>query len=281
MSMAVARGQIMHKLTEPELAPKGATMRTIKALVADDEPLARERILSLLQGESGIEVLGECRDGHEAIAAIRQLSPDLVFLDVQMPGADGFEVLSAVGPERMPMVIFVTAYDQHALKAFEVRALDYLLKPFDRERFHSAVQRARTSLEQQETGDLGRRLLALVKDLRPATPKTDRIVVKSAGRLFFLRADEIDWIEAAGNYARLHVGTDSHLLRETMNSLEARLDPERFFRIHRSRIVNMERIQELQPWFNGEYVVILRNGTRLTLSRGYREKLQERLGRAI
>jgi two-component system LytT family response regulator len=256
-------------------------MRTIKALVVDDEPLARERVMSLLQGESGIEVLGECRDGQEAIAAIQQLSPDLVFLDVQMPGADGFEVLSAVGADRMPMVIFVTAYDQHALKAFEVRALDYLLKPFDRERFHSAVQRARASIEQQETGDLGRRLLALVKDLRPAAPKADRIVVKSAGRLFFLRADEIDWIEAAGNYARLHVGSESHLLRETMNSLEARLDPEHFFRIHRSRIVNMERIQELQPWFNGEYVVILRNGTRLTLSRGYREKLQERLGKAI
>jgi two-component system LytT family response regulator len=256
-------------------------MRTIKTLVVDDEPLARERVLSLLNGESGIEVLGECRDGQEAIAAIRQLSPDLVFLDVQMPGANGFEVLSAVGVDHMPMVIFVTAYDQHALKAFEVRALDYLLKPFDRERFQSALQRARTSIEQQETGDLGRRLLALVKDLRPAAPKSDRIVVKSAGRLFFLRADEIDWIEAAGNYARLHVGSEAHLLRETMTSLEGRLDPERFFRIHRSRIVNMERIQELQPWFNGEYVVILRNGTRLTLSRGYREKLQERLGKAI
>jgi two-component system LytT family response regulator len=256
-------------------------MRTIKTLVVDDEPLARERVMSLLQGESDIEVLGECRDGQEAIAAIQQLSPDLVFLDVQMPGANGFEVLSAVGADRMPMVIFVTAYDQHALKAFEVRALDYLLKPFDRDRFQSALQRAKASIEQQETGDLGRRLLALVKDLRPAAPKTDRIVVKSAGRLFFLRADEIDWIEAAGNYARLHVGNDSHLLRETMNSLEGRLDAERFFRIHRSRIVNMERIQELQPWFNGEYVVILRNGTRLTLSRGYREKLQERLGKAI
>ena len=258
-----------------------ADMRTLKTLVVDDEPLARERVVSLLQGEQDIELLGECRDGQEAIAAIQQLSPDLVFLDVQMPGADGFQVLQAVGPERMPMVIFVTAYDQHALRAFEVRALDYLLKPFDRDRFHHAVQRAKSSIEQQETGDLGRRLLALVKDLRPAAPKTDRLVVKSGGRLFFLRTDEIDWIEAAGNYARLHVGSDTHLLRETMTSLEGRLDPEKFFRIHRSRIVNMERIQELQPWFNGEYVVLLRNGTKVTLSRGYREKLQERLGKAL
>jgi two-component system LytT family response regulator len=256
-------------------------MRTLKTLVVDDEPLARERVVSLLQGEQDIELLGECRDGQEAIAAIQQLSPDLVFLDVQMPGADGFQVLQAVGADKMPMVIFVTAYDQHALRAFEVRALDYLLKPFDRERFHDAVTRAKASIEQQETGDLGRRLLALVKDLRPAAPKTDRIVVKSGGRLFFLRCDEIDWIEAAGNYARLHVAHESHLLRETMTSLESRLDPEKFFRIHRSRIVNMERIQELQPWFNGEYVVILRNGTRLTLSRGYREKLQDRLGKAL
>jgi two-component system LytT family response regulator len=258
-------------------------MRTLKTLIVDDEPLARERVSTLLQGEDGIEVVGECRDGLEAIAAIQQLQPDLVFLDVQMPGADGFQVIQAVGAEKMPMVIFVTAYDQHALRAFEVRALDYLLKPFDRDRFHEALGRARTHVDQQETGDLGRRLLALVKDrdLRPSAPKTDRLVVKSGGRLFFLRTDEIDWIEAAGNYARLHVGTEAHLIRETMQSLESRLDPERFFRIHRSRIANMERIQELQPWFNGEYVVILRNGTRLTLSRGYREKLQERLGKAF
>ena len=256
-------------------------MSKIRTMVVDDEPVARERMVGLLSQEKDIELVGECADGQQAVNAIQQQHPDLVFLDVQMPGAGGFEVLQAVGPERMPMVIFVTAYDQHALRAFEVRALDYLLKPFDRTRFHDAVQRARATIEQQETGDLGRRLLALVKDLRPAAPRTDRLVVKSGGRLFFLRTDEIDWIEAAGNYARLHVGNDSPLLRETMISLESRLDAEKFFRIHRSRIVNMERIQELQPWFNGEYVVILRNGTRLTLSRGYREKLQERVGKAL
>lgn len=256
-------------------------MKKIRTLVVDDEPLARERMTNLLSAEPDIEVVGQCRDGEEAATAIVDHSPDLVFLDVQMPAMNGFEVIDAVGSERMPLVIFVTAYDQHALKAFQVRALDYLLKPFDRDRFQEALQRARTYIQRDETGDIGRRLLALVKDLRRDQPKTDRLVVKSGGRLFFLRTDEIDWIEAAGNYVRLHVGPTSHLLRETMNAIESRLDPEKFFRIHRSRIVNMERIQEMQPWLNGEYAVLLRTGTRLTLSRGYREKLQERLARPV
>src|SRR6476660_1224921 len=252
-------------------------MKKIRTLIVDDEPLARERLAGLLSNEADMEVVAQCRDGEEAVTAIVDYTPDLVFLDVQMPQMDGFEVIEAVGPERMPLVIFVTAYDQHALRAFQVRALDYLLKPFDRERFAGALQRARKQIEREETGDLGRRLLALVKDLRKDQPRAERLVVKSGGRLFFLRADEIDWVEAAGNYVRLHVGTTSHLLRETMNAIEGRLDPEKFFRIHRSRIVNMERIQELQPWLNGEYDVVLRTGTRLTLSRGYREKLQDRL----
>ena len=255
--------------------------RKLTTLIVDDEPLARERLMSLLSAESDVEVLAECRDGEEAVSAIHERHPDLVLLDVEMPRMNGFQVIDTIGPDRMPMVIFVTAYDQHAIRAFEVRALDYLLKPFDRERFTDALQRARTQIESQTNGDLGRRLIALMKDLKRDPPKTDRLVVKSGGRLFFLRADEIDWIEAAGNYVRLHVGTDGHLLRETMNSIEARLNPELFFRIHRSHIVNIERIKELQPWFNGEYVVILRNGTRLTLSRGYREKLQEKLGKPL
>jgi two-component system, LytTR family, response regulator len=263
------------------MAPFGGAMKKIRTLVVDDEPLARERLTSLLAAEADIEMIGQCRDGEEAVRAIMDHSPDLVFLDVQMPAMNGFDVIDAVGSDRMPLVIFVTAYDQHALKAFQVRALDYVLKPFDRERFQEALQRARAHIQRDETGDLGRRLLALVKDLRRDQPKTDRLVVKSGGRLFFLRTDEIDWIEASGNYVRLHVGTTSHLLRETMNAIESRLDPEKFFRIHRSRIVNMERIQEMQPWLNGEYAVVLRTGTRLTLSRGYREKLQERLARTV
>src|SRR5881227_1810975 len=177
-------------------------MKKMRTLVVDDEPLARERLTGLLYNEPDIEIVGQCRDGEEAITSIMDLSPDLVFLDVQMPQMNGFDVIEAVGNERMPLVIFVTAYDQHAIKAFQVRALDYLLKPFDRDRFSDALQRARTQIESQTNGDLGKRLLALMKDLRRDAPKTDRLVVKSGGRLFFLRADEIDWIEAAGNYVR-------------------------------------------------------------------------------
>jgi two-component system LytT family response regulator len=251
--------------------------KKLTALIVDDEPLARERLMGLLSAEPDIEVLGECRDGEEAVSVIHDRHPDLVLLDVEMPRMNGFQVIDTIGADDMPMVIFVTAYDQHAIRAFEVRALDYLLKPFDRTRFTDALQRARTQIETQTTGDLGRRLIALMKDLKREPPKTDRLVVKSGGRLFFLRADEVDWIEAAGNYVRLHVGPQAHLLRETMNGIEARLDPERFFRIHRCRIVNVERIQEMQPWLNGEYSVVLRSGVRLTLSRGYRERLQEKL----
>lgn len=266
--------------TAPDVSPMPiprSTAKTIRALIVDDEPLARDRLQALLTAEQDVEVVGQCRDGEEAVSAIVEHHPDLVFLDVQMPQMDGFEVIDAIGSDRMPLVIFVTAYDTHAIRAFQVRALDYLLKPFDRDRFSDALQRARRQLEDQSSGDLGRRLLALVKDLRRDQPRTDRLVVKSGGRLFFLRTDEIDWIEAAGNYVRLHVGSSAHLLRETMNAIESRLDPEKFFRIHRSRIVNMERIQELQPWLNGEYAVVLRTGERLTLSRGYREKLQDKL----
>jgi two-component system LytT family response regulator len=252
-------------------------VKKIRTLIVDDEPLARERLAGMLAAEPDIEIIGQCRDGEEAVKAIVEQTPDLVFLDIQMPQMNGFEVIEAVGAEKMPLVIFVTAHDQHALRAFQVRALDYLLKPFDRDRFRDALQRARKQVEREDGGEIGRRLLALVKDMRRDQPRTDRLVVKSGGRLFFLRADEIDWVEAAGNYVRLHVGSTSYLLRETMNAIEGRLDPEKFFRIHRCRIVNMERIQELQPWLNGEYAVLLRTGTRLTLSRGYREKLQERL----
>jgi two-component system LytT family response regulator len=253
----------------------------IRTLVVDDEPIARERILSLLQQENDVEVIGQCSDGVQAVSAIQQQSPDLVFLDVQMPGCDGFGVIQNIGADRMPTVVFVTAYDEYALRAFEVHALDYLLKPFGKDRFQETLKHARESLERRRAGDLGRRLLALVHDLKPEPQRLDRLVVKSGGRVFFLRTEEIDWIEAAGNYVRLHLGEESHLFRETMNGMETRLDGRRFVRIHRSRIVNTERIKELQPWFNGEYVVILRNGTRLTLSRGYREKLQEQLGKAF
>ena len=273
----------------------------IRTLVVDDEQMARERVLSFLEQEADVEVVGECSDGAEAIRAIRQQEPDLVFLDVQMPGVDGFGVIEAVGADRMPTVVFVTAYDEYALRAFEVHALDYLLKPFGRDRFQETLKHARSSLDRQRAGDLGRRLLALVGPPSPdgtvprfggtgprasAGPaayreglKLDRLVVKSGGRVFFLRTEDIDWIEAAGNYVRLHMGVESHLFRETMNNIEARLDTARFVRVHRSRIVNTDRIKELQPASTGEYVVLLHTGARLPLSRGYRDKLQEQLGK--
>ena len=202
----------------------GCGVSKIRTMVVDDEPVARERIVGLLQQEKDIELVGECADGQQAINAIQQQHPDLVFLDVQMPACDGFGVIEQVGAERMPPVVFVTAYDEYALKAFEVHAIDYLLKPFGRDRFQQTLQHAREHLERRRAGDLGKRLLALVQDLKPEPQKLDRLVVKSGGRVFFLRTDEIDWIEAAGNYVRLHLGEDSHLFRETMNNMEARLD---------------------------------------------------------
>jgi two-component system LytT family response regulator len=253
----------------------------IRVLIADDEPLARERLRMLLQSEDWLEIVEEVGDGLAAIAAIQKVRPDLVFLDVQMPGATGFEVIEAIGPDAMPFVVFVTAYDKYALKAFDVHAIDYLLKPFDKERFQTGLARARQQIERRSSGELERRLLELVQDLKPASARIDRFVIKSGGRVFFVRAEEIDWIEAAGNYVKLHVGSEAHLFRETMNALEARLNPDTFYRIHRSHIVNIERVRELQPWFNGEYVVFLKDNTRLTLSRGYREKLQERIGRSL
>jgi two-component system LytT family response regulator len=250
-------------------------MVMIRTLIADDEPLARERIKRLLGSEPEIEIIGECADGRAAILAIEQLKPDLLFLDIQMPEVDGFGVIKAIGPEDMPAVIFVTAYDTYALRAFDVHALDYLLKPYNRQRFRKAVERARAHLQSERGEGLDQRLVSLLDYLKVGQKPLERLVVKSVGRVFFLRTKEIDWIEAAGNYVRIHVGGEAHLLREAMNVLEARLDPDKFLRIHRSTIVNIERIKELQPLFSGDYSVVLRDGTQLTLSRSYRENLLE------
>ena len=252
-----------------------------RAVIADDEPLGRQRLRMLLAEEPWIEVVAECADAPAAIAAIEKFRPRLVFLDVQMPGGSGFDVIEAVGADRMPFVIFVTAFDRYALRAFDVHALDYLLKPFDRDRFRQSLERAREQIDRRTEGDLEQRLLALVNDLKPGPQPLERFVIKSAGRVFFVRSGDIEWIEAAGNYVKLHVGHETHLFRETMNALEAKLDQAMFFRIHRSHIVNLERVRELQPWFNGEYVVFLTSGARLTLSRGYREKLQDRIGKTL
>ncbi len=249
-------------------------MAKIRTVIVDDEPLARRGIRAQLDDEEDIEIVSECRNGLEAVATIEAEAPDLVFLDVQMPELDGFGVLEAVGVDRMPVVIFVTAYDQYALRAFDVHALDYLLKPVDAERFASALQRARKQIERHSLQDLNQRLQNFLDDVQAKQKFTERVVIKSAGRIFFLNVEEIDWIEAADNYVRLHVGRDSHLLRETMNHLEKRLNPDRFLRIHRSRIINIRQIKELQPLFRGEYDIMLQDGTRLESGRGYRDKLQ-------
>ena len=250
-------------------------MAKIRTLIVDDEPLARRGIRAQLNDEKDIEILSECRNGLEAVAAIEEQSPDLVFLDVQMPELDGFGVLEAVGVDRMPAVIFVTAYDQYALRAFDVHALDYLLKPVDAERFASALARARKQIEHHSLQDLNQRLQNFLDDVQAKQKFTERLVIKSGGRIFFLNVAEIDWIEAADNYVRLHVGRDSHLLRETMNHLEKRLDPDHFLRVHRSRIINIRQIKELQPLFRGEYDIMLQDGTRLESGRGYKDKLQK------
>lgn len=251
----------------------------IRTLLVDDEPLARHRLRDLLAGEADLEIIGECADGAEAIETIEREMPDLLFLDVQMPELDGFEILANARPARPPAVIFTTAYSEHALRAFEVHALDYLLKPFDRERLQRALSRAREHLRRARVEALNEKLNALLAELRPNLPKADRLVVKSGGRVMLIRTADVDWIESADNYVTLHVGPESHMLRETMASLEARLDPQHFLRISRSTIVNLDRIKELQPMFHGDYAVILRNGTRLSLSRSYRDKLQHLLGR--
>ena len=254
---------------------------SIRVLIADDEPLARERLRTLLAGEEWLEIIAESQNGVEAVESILRKRPDLVFLDIQMPGATGFEVIEAVGPERMPLVVFVTAFDKYALRAFDVHALDYLLKPFDRPRFLQSLERAREAVRRRREGRLDERLTALLAHLDTSQRYLRRVLVKTGSRTVLLRTSEIDWIESAGNYVRLHVGRDRHLLRETMAALEEKLDPEQFLRIHRSTMVNLERVRELEPYFHGDQVLRLADGTKLTLSRTYRDRLQERLGRAL
>jgi two-component system LytT family response regulator len=250
----------------------------IRVLLVDDESLAREMLREMLQDDPQVTIVGESCNGREALEAIRAHSPDLIFLDVQMPELGGFEVLEALGKE-IPRVIFVTAYDQYAVRAFEVHALDYLLKPFDQERFDISWQRARAQILRDRDGGTDQRILALLEEMKAGKRYLERLVIKASGRIYFLETAEIDWIEAEGNYVSVHSAKKSHLLRETISSLEAQLDPRKFLRIHRSSIVRIDRIQELQPWFHGEYRIILQNGTQLTLSRNYRDKLQEALGK--
>jgi two-component system LytT family response regulator len=253
---------------------------TMRVVIVDDEELARRGVRTRLELSGDVDIVAECGSGREAIEALRRTSPDLVFLDVQMPGMSGFDVIDAVGWDSFPLVIFVTAHDRHAVRAFEVNALDYLLKPIDDERFDLAVARARESFTRERDSDLGRRLASVLQDAgrrgkEGGAAHPERFVVRSGGRVVFVRADEIDWVEAAGDYVSLHVGKKTWLLRETMGLMEKKLDPSKFARIHRSAIVNVERIGEMRSHDNGEYRVLLRDGTELKLSRGYRHVLQK------
>lgn len=252
----------------------------IRTVIVDDEPLARDNVRLALEKELDVEVIAECADGDAAIEAIRELEPDVVFLDVQMPGTGGFDVVHEIGPEEMPAVVFVTAFDEHALRAFEVHALDYVLKPFDDDRFSDAVEHARRTLRMRRDEESFRRgLSALMTDVHGSPDGSgrprfaSRLMVRLRDRIHFVRTEDVDWFEAAGNYVRLHVADRSHLIRSTMSAIEERLDPQQFVRIHRSTIVNVDRIKEIQPWAGGDYLAILKSGQQLRISRGYRDTL--------
>jgi two-component system, LytTR family, response regulator len=289
----------------------------IRVLIADDEPLARRRLVRFLRAEPDVEIVAECAGGAAAVAALAEHEVDLALLDVQMPDMDGFEVvaahLAARGADRMPPVMFVTAYDEYAIRAFEVHALDYLLKPVTAERFQAAFKRAREHMERVRAAHAGRRLKAMLEQVlageraadggsaglsaiaaawaaggggfappapAPAAPSgqyADRITIKTDGRVFVVKVSDVDWFEAQGNYVRVHAGKAAHLIRETITAVESSLNPAQFARIHRSTVVNLDRIRELQPWFAGDYLVILKDGTQLKLSRTFRDQLQARL----
>ncbi len=251
-------------------------MTGIKALIVDDEPLARKRIKQLLNDEAVIEIVGECTDGLQAVNAIRDRQPDLVFLDVEMPGASGIQVLEKLGSGVLPAVIFVTAYDEFTVKAFDFHAVDYLLKPYAEDRFREAVARARKQINQKNRENFTLRFADLLDSLKLERNYLQRLLVDSNNRLIALSVDEIDWIETYGNYVKIHRGGKSFLLRETLGNLAGKLDPQKFARIHRSAIVNLDRVKEFQPMFGGQYAVILRDGTELTLSRNYRQEVLRR-----
>jgi two-component system LytT family response regulator len=250
----------------------------LRAIIADDEPLARERVRSLLISEPDVEVIAECANGAQALEHTQHHRPDLLFLDVQMPRLSGFEVIEALGPEHIPVVIFTTAHDEHAIRAFEINALDYLLKPFTEARFKKTIQRAREQLQTRASGQSDPRLPALLQHVHTATPGGGRILVRSAERIVFLKPEEIDHVEAAGNYVVLHAGKERHIVRETTTAMEARLAPAGFMRLSRSVIVNLNRIREVQPLAPGQYTVLLKNGTRLDMSCSLGE-LQDRLSK--
>ncbi|HEU4585540.1 MAG TPA: LytTR family DNA-binding domain-containing protein [Gemmatimonadaceae bacterium] len=258
-----------------------ADLRPTRVLIVDDEPLARAHLRELLAESGGVEVMGECGDGREAVRRILAEAPDLVLLDVQIPELDGFGVVREIGAERMPMVIFVTAYDEYALQAFDVSALAYLLKPVNREKFSNALERARTLMRAGSSTETASRLGKLLERMGESRPQGDRLSLKIEGRVLFVGVDEIDWLEASDNHVKVHIGQRTHQVRSTMASFEERLPPGKFLRIHRSTMVNVRRIVEVQPWFAGDYVFILAGGARLTSGRSYRQAIHDFMDRQL
>lgn len=251
-------------------------MSAIRVVIVDDEELGRQRVRDLLRTEGGFEVVAECGDGNTAVETIEELRPELVFLDVQMPGMDGFQVLEALDPAALPVVVFITAFDEFAVKAFEANAADYVMKPFYKPRFHAAVERARGRVEQARLKGLDRRLLSLIEGAPGArgSEQRDRFVIRQGSRIYFVPNEEVDWLEGEGNYVRLHSGGKSHLIRSMIGTLVERLDPRRFIRVHRSVIVNVEAIKEVQVFGRGTYVLILRDGHKLRSSATFRAAVE-------
>ena len=253
-------------------------MTDLRCVVVDDEPLARDLLRGMLEAYSDIEVVAECADGRTALRAIRKLDPDLVFLDVQMPKMDGFDLVQELDPETMPSIVFVTAYDRYALRAFEIHALDYLLKPFDEERLDRALTRARDHLGRADRGEELSRVLALLEDLGARDRYPDRIAIRRSDRTILQPVAEIDWLEADGKHVKFHVGDRTFAIREAMSRIERMLDPRTFLRVSRSAIVNVGRIREVQPWFHGDHVIVLQSGEQVTTTRTYRSSVNRLLG---
>ncbi|MEO7920658.1 MAG: LytTR family DNA-binding domain-containing protein [Thermoanaerobaculia bacterium] len=248
-------------------------LHTLRTLIVDDEPLARRKLRRFLASERDVSIVGECADGEEAVKRILEGGVDLVLLDIAMPGLTGLEVIERVGPKGMPAVVFVTAYDEFAVKAFDDEAVDYVLKPFDRERLARAVQRVRRRTD-DGTAEIAGRLAALLAHGRGRASYPDRLLVRSSGAGVFVEVADVDWIEAQANYVALHVGKETHLIRETLGAIEERLDPERFVRIRRTAIVNLARVKALKPWTKDEHVVVLKDGTRLAVGPSFRARLE-------
>jgi len=256
-------------------------MKPIQCLIVDDEALAREAIRACVRSDPGLEIVAEAVDGPSAIREIERLHPELLFLDVQMPEVDGFEVLQRVSEKSLPLplTIFVTAYDSHALRAFEAHALDYLLKPIREERFRDAISLAKSRVAAERGSQAASHLADFLASSDFLVRRTSRLPIKEKGRIFFLQLDQVEWIESEGNYVRLHLSGESYLHRETMLALEVNLDPAQFMRIHRSTIVNILRIKDLRPWFTGEYIIRMQSGKELTLTRTYRDNLRRLIGK--